>query len=198
MCSYKVIIDHNICIRSAFYPYFPPHRPTLLCSGRRWRGPWAGRDFCRSCRAASRAGLWRLPAAPLKAGVGRQPLPVRYSCVKISKNVRYISIIIHVWRHQRMCPIVQPSFPREDTKERALSFSHRSRVKTPKNMPYLSVVFFAWSYQRACHIFQSFFRVKTLKNVPYLSAIIHAWRHQKTCHIVQPSFPREDTKERAI
>jgi len=34
----------------------------VLCSGRRWRGPWAGRDFWRSCRAIARAGLWRSPA----------------------------------------------------------------------------------------------------------------------------------------
>ena len=46
-------------------------RPTLLCSGRRWRGLWARRDFCLSCRAASRADFDGLPAAPLKAGVGR-------------------------------------------------------------------------------------------------------------------------------
>ena len=31
--------------------------PTLLCSGRRWRGLWAGRDFLGPWRAASRAGL---------------------------------------------------------------------------------------------------------------------------------------------
>ena len=31
-------------------------RPNIACSGRRWRGPWAGRDFLAPCRAASRAG----------------------------------------------------------------------------------------------------------------------------------------------
>ena len=44
--------------------------PTLLCSGRRWRGPWAGRELLAWWRAVSRAGLERSPAAPLKAGVG--------------------------------------------------------------------------------------------------------------------------------
>ena len=52
------------------YLSFETDGPTLPCSGRRWRGPGAGRDFGAWWRASARAGLWRTPAAPLKAGVG--------------------------------------------------------------------------------------------------------------------------------
>ena len=57
-----------------FYLSFQAECPTVLCSGRRWRGPGAGRDRGASWRASARAGRWRSPAAPLKAGVG--PLQV--------------------------------------------------------------------------------------------------------------------------
>ena len=46
--------------------------PTLLCSGRRWRGLYAGRDLGAWWHTSARAGLSRSPAAPLKAGVGRR------------------------------------------------------------------------------------------------------------------------------
>ena len=42
--------------------------PTLLCSGRRWRGLWAGRDLWWSWHAVARLVLETPPAAPLKAG----------------------------------------------------------------------------------------------------------------------------------
>ena len=61
-------------------------RPTLLCSGRRWRGPWAGRDFETWWRATSHAGLGGSPAAPLKAGVG--PPNNRYLHLKVAEMQR--------------------------------------------------------------------------------------------------------------
>ena len=58
-------------LRTFFTYYFITGRPTLPCSGRRWRGLYAGRDLGARWRTSARADLWRSPAAPLKAGVGR-------------------------------------------------------------------------------------------------------------------------------
>ena len=55
-----------------FYLSFQAECPTVLCSGRRWRGLYAGRDLLAWWRTSARAGLWKSPAAPLKAGVGRK------------------------------------------------------------------------------------------------------------------------------
>ena len=64
---HKKIKKNSFC-DGVFVSLFKADGPTTLCSGRRWRGPGAGRDLGASWRAVARAGRWRSPAAPLKAG----------------------------------------------------------------------------------------------------------------------------------
>ena len=66
----SIRIDNRTPLRTVFVYYFISGRPTLLCSGRRWRGLYAGRDLLAWWRTSARAGLWKSPAVPLKAGVG--------------------------------------------------------------------------------------------------------------------------------
>ena len=65
-----IVVKPFLDSKALFGAILSTHGPTLLCSGRRWRGPGAGRDLLASWRTSARAGRWRSPTAPLKAGVG--------------------------------------------------------------------------------------------------------------------------------
>ncbi|MBP1467450.1 hypothetical protein EYB53_017180 [Candidatus Chloroploca sp. M-50] len=45
-----------------------------LVHGRRWRGHDLGASLARGCRSTAGGDCSNLPAAPVKAGVGRQPI----------------------------------------------------------------------------------------------------------------------------
>jgi len=47
-----------------------PRRPTAPCTRTPLVRPWPGHDFFRSSYAIGRRRSWRLPAVPVKAGVG--------------------------------------------------------------------------------------------------------------------------------
>jgi len=49
---------------------FSTAQPNIACSGRRWRGPGAGRDRGASWRTGARPDLWMSPASPLTLAVG--------------------------------------------------------------------------------------------------------------------------------
>ena len=64
---HKKIKKNSFC-DVVFVSLFKADGPTTLCSGRRWRGLYAGRDLGAWWHTSARAGRWRSPAAPLKAG----------------------------------------------------------------------------------------------------------------------------------